>query len=183
MFPKKTPYLFICLFAIFSCVKDLDFEQIEDYTTSPAFSFSLAYFNITPNDFIAVSGGPNKTSVSQETEFKIFENKIIKNNLVKVDYTFEVNNEFNRDFTIEIELLDANGSLIKKLNDLKIVANTLNKPPTETITVASNPNIRNTERVRITIRLDDPTLPVNITDVGQFQFKSASTVYLETSLK
>lgn len=172
----------ICTVFFFSCSQTLDFDQINEYTTSPSFSTPLIFFSISPNDFTAPLGNPLTTEISDHTDFKLFENKIIKSNLVKLDFNIKIRNEINRDFTLEINLLNESNALIYRLNDLKINANNLDFKQLESIDVRLNPNVKNFTRVQIKLSLDDKTTPINASDIGNFELKSAATVYLENSL-
>lgn len=174
-------YLIYTVF-FFSCSQTLDFDQINEYTTSPSFAASLTFFTITPTDFVAPLGDPIITEISDTSDFKIFENKLIRSNLVKLDFNIEIRNEINRDFTLEVDLLNENNALIYKLNDLKINANNLDFKQLESIDVRLNPNVKNFTRVQIKLSLDDKTTPINASDIGNFELKSAATVYLENSL-
>ncbi|PWG06539.1 hypothetical protein [Polaribacter aquimarinus] len=178
--PKKI--VLILLVVLVSCAENLDFNQIEDYSTKPSYSFSIAFTDINASNFVPPPGAPVTTEVTQISDFRIFENPIVQKNLVKVDYKFEINNTFNRSFTIETSLLDKDDVLIYRLQDLKIEANKLNTPPTESIDVKSNSAIKNVVKVKVTIKLDDITTPIDANESGVFEFKSGSTIYLETSI-
>lgn len=180
-FPKQIFYLFFTLFFC-SCSQTLDFNQLDDYTNEPVFTSSLAFFSINSDNFIITPGTPAVTEIQELTEFRIFENNVIKNNLTKLKFNFELVNEFNRDFTIEISLLNDNNSLIYKFNDLNISANNLNFKQEEVLEIIQNPSLRNFTKVLIIIRLDDSITPISALDAGVLEFKSAVTVSLETNI-
>ena len=175
-------FSFLLTFLFLSCSQTLDFDQIDNYTTDPVFSAAITFFEIDAASFITVAGAPAVTEITEESEFKLFGNDFIKDNLVKLDFNFEIRNEFDRDFTIEISLLDENNALIYKLQDLNITANNLNFIQLEEIDIASNSNVRNFTKVVLKISLDDTTTPINAGNNGSLSFKSGATVYLETSL-
>ena len=174
--------LFICTILFLSCSQSLDFDQLDNYTTKPVFSAALTFFEINATNFITVPGAPATTEITEESEFKLFENDFIKNNLIKLDFNFEIRNEFNRDITIEISLLNDNNILIYKIQDLKIAANNLDFKQNEEIDVLANENVKNFTRVKLKISLDDTTTPINTTSNRSLEFKSAATIYLENSL-
>jgi hypothetical protein len=173
---------FLSLFLFFSCSEPLDFDQIEAYTMKPAISVSLALFKIGAANYNGSLGAPIVTEITEIVDFKLFENSFIKENIVKLDFEFEIVNEFNRDRTVEILLLDANDRLIYKFKDLKITANNLDFMQKEVIHIATNQNVKNFTRVSFTIILDDKTTPVVASDFGGFEFKSALNIYLEIPL-
>lgn len=174
--------IFLCAFMFFSCSQSLDFNQIDEYTIKPAFSVSLTFFTIDATSFESVAGAPPITEISQKSDVKIFESGFIKDNLQQLDFEFEVKNEFSRDFTMEILLLDEDDNLIYKLQDLKISANNLNFKQKEVIDITKNTNVVNFTRVEVKLSLDDKVTPVDASDIGQINFKSAATIYIEAPL-
>ena len=141
-------FSFLLSFSIFfSCSQSLDFNQIENYTLKPSISAALAFFKIDAANFRTPSGEPIVTEISKTVGFKLFESSFIQENTVKLDLEFEVGNEFNRNITIEISLLDANDHLVYKFNDLKISENNLNFKQKELIDIGTNQNVRNFTKV------------------------------------
>ena len=179
--PKEVIFIFIFFF-IFSCSQDLDFNQIDDYSTSPSYTVSVTYFSVTPSKFVAPTGTFQVSQIEESSDFRVFETTYFRENLVRLDFNVEVNNEIDRNFIIEFELLDDNNNLIYKLKNLNIEANKLNILPQEIIDVSTNQNIINATRVKILVRLEDPSIPLNSADNRLFEFKSYATLYLETKL-
>ena len=165
-----------------SCSQSLDFDQIESYTIKPSIPASLAFFKIAAANFSAPAGGPIVTEITKIIDFKLFESTFVRENTVSLDFEFEVDNKFNRSFTVEILLLDANDNLIYEFKDLKISANNLNFKQKEIINIAANQNIINFTKAWFTIRLDDISTPIVTSSLGLIEFKSAAVIYLETSL-
>lgn len=182
MFSYNKLYLFLCLLVLFSCSQSLDFDQIEEYSAKPSFSVALASLTLDSSNFIVSSGIPVITVIDKQSDFKLFDHSFIKQNLVKLDFNFEIRNEFNRDFTMEISLLDENNLLVYKLQDLKINAKNLLFKQEEIISVAVNPNIVNFTKVDVKLVLDDATNPITASDIGKLIFESSITVHLEKSL-
>jgi|CoawatStandDraft_6_1074263.scaffolds.fasta_scaffold23223_2 hypothetical protein len=172
--------LFLVLFG--SCSQSLDFDQTESYTIKPSISASLAFFKIAAANFGAPMGAPIVKEITKIVDFEIFKNSFIKENIVNLDLEFEVANEFNRNITVEISLLDANDNLIYDLKNLKISANNLNFRQKEIIDITINQNITNFTRVLFTISLDDKSTPIAASDLGIIEFKSAAVIYLEKPL-
>ena len=178
---KKVIYVFTTLFLL-SCSQDLDFNQVDDYYTTPIFTSSVTYFAVSPNKFVDPTGTFQVTEIEDISDFRLFDNGYIKSNLVRLDFNVEVNNEIDRDFTIEFELLGDNNNLIYKLQDLKVEGSKLNILPVEIIDINLNKNVRNTTKVKILIKLDDTSIPLDINDNGVFELNSSATLYLETKL-
>ncbi|SHM78362.1 hypothetical protein [Polaribacter sp. KT 15] len=174
--------MLLCFVLIFGCSEAVDFDQIEDYTLKPSYALSLTYFTISPNNFVPIPGAPPITEISEKSDVKIFETSFIRQNLVQLYFDFEITNRFNRDFTVEISLLDENDNLIYQLNDLNVAANNLEFKQTEILNIESNPTVRNFTRVEVKLSLDDKTTPIIASDVGEIIFNSAATIHLEAPL-
>lgn len=174
--------MLLCFVLIFGCSEAVDFDQIEDYTLKPSYALSLTYFTISPNNFVPFPGAPPITEISEKSDVKIFETSFIRQNLVQLDFDFEITNRFNRDFTVEISLLDENDNLIYQLNDLNVAANNLEFKQTEILNIESNPTVINFTRVEVKLSLDDKTTPIIASDVGEIIFNSAATIHLEAPL-
>ncbi len=174
--------MLLCFVLIFGCSDAVDFDQIDNYTIKPTYALSLTYFTISPDNFVPIPGAPPITEISEKSDVKIFETKFIRENLVQLDFDFEITNRFNRDFTVEISLLDENDTLIYKLNDLKVTANNLEFKQKEILNIELNPNVRNFTRVEVKLSLDDRTTPILASDVGEIIFNSAATIHLEAPL-
>ncbi|TXD46636.1 hypothetical protein [Polaribacter sp. IC073] len=179
MNPPNNLCVILCAFLFFSCSQSLDFDQIEDYTSESSFSLSLAFFTIDATNFTAAVGAPIITEIS---DFKLFENSYIKENLIKLDFDIEIRNDFNRDFTMKISLLDKDDTLIYELQHLKVAANKLDFKHKEFIDIAIYPNVKHFSRVEIKLSLDDKLTPVEATDIGEINFKSAAIIHLQAPL-
>ncbi|QTE23983.1 hypothetical protein [Polaribacter cellanae] len=173
---KKIFFLTVSLL-FFSCYQSLDFDQIEDYVIKPSYTFALATFSV--NSLVFTSSPI--TEVREKTNFEIFKNSFFKDNSVRLDFEFEVINEINRDFVLELTLLDENDVEIYKLQDLNIAANKRDFKQKEIINITLNPNVKDFTRVEVVVRLGDPTIPMSTLDSGTIKLKSAASVYLEKS--
>ena len=178
MSPKKIIPILFCFLAITSCVDNLDFSQIEDYTITPEYTVSLTYFTVLPSQFFDQSG----VQVSENldvTDFRVFDNSYTRDNLVKVDFDVEIKNEFNRGFTLQIAFLDDNNNLTHSFKEIKVNANDLNYKFSETVQVSTNPNIKNTTKVRVTV-IDNSTVPLDSSATTELEFKSSAKIYIDT---
>jgi hypothetical protein len=174
---KLIPILF-CFLAITSCVDNLDFSQIEDYSITPEYTVSLTYFTVLPFQFFN-QFGIQESQKSDITEFRVFENSYTRKNLIKVDFSVEIKNEFDRDFTVQITFLDDNNNLTHRFNEIKVDANNLSYKFDETVEVRTNPNVKNTTKVRVDI-IDNSSEPIDHSDITEFEFKSSAKIYIDT---
>lgn len=180
MSPQRKIYpLLLILMFLFSCVDKLDLSQIEDYNATPEYIASLTYFKVLPFQFFNQLG-VQESERTDITDFRVFENDFLRKNLVKIDFFVEIKNEIDKDFTMQIEFLDNNNNLTHRFQDINVSANDLDYKFDETIEVSSNPNIKNTIKIKVTVKIDNPNPPLNPVDNSEFEFKSSAKIYIDT---
>ena len=104
----KYTMLGISILSVLSCSSDIDFNQGNDLALEPVIVANLATFDIPAHQF--VSGGIEQSQFVDVPNFDLFKDSFFKNNLLKVEFFFEINNTINRDFVIDLVLLDINDS-------------------------------------------------------------------------
>jgi hypothetical protein len=176
---KKISALFYCLFAVMSCVDDLDFTQLENYKATPIYLIAAVHFTVFPFQFFEQSGN-QMNEIREITDFNLFENDYIKNKIVKLEFNAEVLNEYDNDFILEVQLLNANYLPIFKFEKMSVSANDLAYQFKQTETLISNPSLINMRGLSITIKTNNPSLVLNPNDSTELQFKSFIKVYLDT---
>lgn len=182
---KLTPQL-VCLvlfLTLTSCVKNLDFDQIKDYTTKQAFIGSIVYFTLDQNDFYdAVNSVEITTPITDDTKFNLLNNDFIRKNLQKMELVFEINNNFNREFTVNVTFLDENNKETHVFRPFNIQANQTGFKQTEEINVAGNTQFLSSKKIRVGVTLsasNTGTIDPNIKQT--LEVKSAGTFYIKTS--
>jgi hypothetical protein len=173
--------IFLCFFVLSSCYESLDFNQVDDYVSKPVFTSALTYFTLFPTQFFD-SNGNQKNSVSDITNFYGFQSKYVKDNLVKLDFNAEIKNEFDREVTIQIDLLNNNNAVMFAFDPIIVESGDLNYLFFNEIVIATNRNILNTEKVRITVSANNTGVPMNANDTSEFEFKSSVTAFIEASI-
>jgi hypothetical protein len=176
---KKISALFYCLFAIISCVDDLDFTPLDNYKASPIYSVAAVHFTVLPFQFFEQSGN-QMNEITEITDFNLFENDYIKNKTVKLEFNAEVLNEYDNDFILEVQLLNANYLPIFKFEKMSVSANDLAYKFKQAETLISNPSLINMRGLSITIKTKNPSLVLDPNDSTELQFKSFIKVYLDT---
>jgi hypothetical protein len=180
----KTPIkvsILLCFFVLSSCYEILDFNQLDDQVSKPVFTSALTYFTFVPAQFFD-SNGNQKNSISDITNFYGFQNTYVKENLVMLYFNAEIKNEFDRDVTIKIDLLNNNNAVMYAFDPIIVESGDLNYLFFNEIVIASNRNILNTEKVKITITIDDTGVPMNANDTSEFVFKSSVVAFIESSI-
>jgi hypothetical protein len=172
----KYTMLGISILSVLSCSSDLDFNQGNDLALEPVIVANLATFDIPAHQF--VSGGIEKPPLVDGPNFDLFKDTFFKNNLLKVEFFFEVNNTINRDFVIELVLLDANSL---PLDNISIpvsgytgVSNLVKK--TVTYSSANLSILTSTRKMSFTITRSSG-LPLDENSSGSLKLRSSTTGY------
>jgi hypothetical protein len=163
-----------------SCSQPLDFKQLEEYKIMPSISSSLVYFSIDASNFnTIISGIPAATEVNETTDFKLLENSFIKQNLVQLDFNFEIKNEFNHVFLLDINLLDAKGNTIHKVFDgFEISGNALKISAEVVLIIQDFPEVVNFTKVQFIIGLKDTTTKLDASSSSKIECKSSLVMHL-----
>ena len=121
----KTPYkissFLLLLFVILSCTKEVDFDQLDDVDIHASYIVTLVYFDLYAPDFLTSENIEEPVQVDVvQASFANVSQKYVE----KVELTILTNNDFNRDFNVEIVFFDRNQEPIYQLNPISIPANT-----------------------------------------------------------
>ena len=91
--------LALCLTA---CVQDVDFQQSENLSVSPALEASLIHFEEPAQSFVDDDGN-ELIIVSDSVYVEIFSDAFVVDNLVKAEFLFEATNTINRAFRADVD--------------------------------------------------------------------------------
>ncbi|WP_298780606.1 hypothetical protein [uncultured Polaribacter sp.] len=177
---QKISFL-LCFLMLTSCYQTLDFDQLDNYVLKPVYTSPITYFTVLPFQFFD-SNGIQQFSISEESEFPVFENSFFRDNVVKLDFNLEIRNEFDRNVILQIELIDNNNNSVYNFNSIEIDAGELNYSFLEEIETTTNLNLTNTAKIRITAFIENTGTPMNSADTSEFVLKSSATIYIESSL-
>jgi hypothetical protein len=173
-----------------SCTSSLDFDQLNQYSPNQAVSVPFINFTINDTNFETPISPALVPSIFNKSDIKIFDSTFLKQRAVQLEFDFEIKNDINRNFTIEIILREADFDDSNPLTDgrevhrLALNVGASNHGFTENIfiTKADFPDIVNFLRVEIKLTLQDDTIPIDSIDAGELKFKSGLTVYLKGTL-
>lgn len=180
---KNTPLFLALVLILSSCVKNLDFDQIDNFSARPVFESSLVYFTLDQVDFFdLVNSVEVVTPIDDTSGFTVLKSKFFRDNLIKAELNFEVNNQFNRRFTVNITFLNDANIETHKFNPIVVTENNQNFSQLETINISNNPQFLASTKIRISIALSpssdgsviDPTIEQKL------EFKSSGTFYIKT---
>lgn len=180
----KASFLFLSLICLsISCVKNLDFEQMDDFSPTPIYTSPLVYFTLNQNYFynpIALSD--ILIPVEDISDFTVLENSYIRKNLIKVELEFNIENQFDRQFELKIEFLNANNSITHTFTPFLVNPNDSNFIRKEVIQIANNLSFLSTKKVKVSIRMypSNNGLNLNPNQEQKLLFKSVGTFFLKT---
>ena len=173
---KPLVLLFIVAF-LSSCVDNLDFDQV-DLDIDPIFTSPIVYLELDQNDFFDADNSVEITTVTDISDFTVFQSSVVQDNLTQAVFNIEVENRFDRSFRIEVDLLDDNNNITYAFTDYVIAAGNLNYTSTTRIYPQSSPGFLNSTRINVVVSILpspnqlDPDIPKTL------KFKSAGIYYL-----
>lgn len=160
---------FFILLTLSSCIKDVDYDQLDNIDLEPTMKVALVYANLTGSDFQTTS------YQSDITEFDVFDNDYAQDDVVKLDLLFGFENNFNKDFDISFEFLDKDLNLVTTLNFLSKMGTTLDKT-----VVFEDTNLKQLLQARaIRVSIQMVSSSAITSSEMSFKFKSATNVYFK----
>lgn len=180
---KRAPLFLVFILMISSCVKHVDFNQIEDLSAKPIIESSLVYFTLDQVDFFdLVNSVEVVTPINDTSGFTILNSKFVRDNLISTELNIEVNNQFDRQFTVNIVFLDNNNVEVHKFDPIIVAANNQNFSQKEAIDISGNEQFLSSTKIRISVELspssDGSVLDPNVEQ--KLEFKSSGIFYLKT---
>ena len=169
--------ILICIAFLVSCSNNLNFDninlEIEPEVTSP-----LVFFELDQRDFLD-ENNQEITVVSDITVFRIFDNTVLKDNLVELTLDFEIENGFDRSFLVDFVFLDEDENITYDVEDFSINTGDLEYSSTRSIVIETSPEFLNSIKVRVDVVLSPSTTTLNPDIEKTFKFRSSGTFYLK----
>lgn len=173
--------LILCMFlsSVGSCVKDVDFDQINDIQLTPVFEGSLVFFDLEANKF--VEEGSEVSSITDFTRLDALSSSFSVNNLVRADLHFEFVNTIGRSFTLTINLLDGEQQVLRTLQyDIPASSGSqVEIDDTVVFTGANLQQITNLLIMEVEVMLNNGLPQLAETSEGMLAMNSSATLYLE----
>lgn len=97
---KGTLRLLLCVASIFffSCVKDVDFEQANDFATVQKVDLDLIFFNLDTSNFIQPETEEVIPIIRDTTRLEFLDDTFVQENLEEIDFLFQYANTFSQSF-------------------------------------------------------------------------------------
>ncbi|MDR7210037.1 hypothetical protein [Flavobacterium piscis] len=174
---KITKFLGL-IFLGFSCSGDLDFDQVNDLQLKPVLVANLIYFDIPASAFI--DDETEQSVVFDAQDFDPFRNSLLREDLMKTEFSFEITNTISRAYKIDLILIDAQNNPIETLS-FTIPAYTGTNNVLKFTEIFENQrlvNLKKTIRVGFVITMA-PGMPLNENSTGNLKLRSGATLYFE----
>lgn len=91
---------------LISCTSDVDFDQIKNTEVNQRLTASFIYLSVDQNTFLNANGTSEINAFSSQNNFDILSSDYFKDYLVQTNFTFTIENSFDRSFEIEFSFLD-----------------------------------------------------------------------------
>ena len=177
-FSNRIFRILIAALLFFSCASDLDFDQTKDLKLEPVIVANFAYFDLPVSDF--GYGGDGEIAFDAK-EFEVFKEQFLRENLVRADIDFEIENTISRAFIVDLQLLDTNSQILETLR-FSIPANSgsanVVKYPTEVFQNQRLDLLKQTVQIGFVVRML-PGTPLDQNSIGNIKLRSGGTVYFE----
>ncbi|MDB4851175.1 hypothetical protein OAH61_02030 [Flavobacteriaceae bacterium] len=167
----------ICIAFLFSCSSNLNFDNI-NLEIEPEVTIPLVFFELDQRDFLD-ENDQEITVVSDITVFRIFDNTVLKDNLVELTLDFEIENGFDRSFLVDFVFLDEDENITYDVEDFSINTGNLDYSSTRSIVIETSPEFLNSIKVRVDVVLSPSTTILNPDIEKTFKFRSSGTFYLK----
>lgn len=167
--------LIVCCLLFYSCIKDIDLDQIDDIEINTTHIVSLVHFTLGSSSLLDDLAN-EALSISDTTIFPVFVGPYNENYLVQADFNYKFTNTFNRLVTIQYGFLDEFDNSIYTFQPINIAANSTNFEVTQTIVEADIPLVLPTDKIVINIVMDSGTPMLDPSQNYSFNMQSAATL-------
>ena len=176
IFNKRILGLFFLVLLSFSCSSNLDFNQANSLKLTPVVVANFASFDILANQFVV--NGTEQQLPNIESNFDVFKDSFLYNNVKGIDLYFEMDNTINRDYEIELYFLNATNSKVYTYTftvPANATATTL-YTKTLTIGVSDLALIKTSGKIGFKITML-PGTPLTASSLGSLKLRSSATLY------
>lgn len=168
--------LILSCFFLESCVKDVDFDQVDDIEINTIHNVSLIHFDMESSDFL--DDFDNEVLFrSDTTAMPIFGGGYTVNYLNQAEFIYKFSNTFNRSVSLEMEFFDEFNVSLFILQKINIDANTSDFEVTQGLDDFELQRFINTERIVVKLMLSDGSPPLDPNQSYLFSSQMAVLLY------
>ncbi len=168
---------FLILFSFNSCTNNLSFDQI-NLNVDPVFNGPVTYFELNQNDFLEDDDITEIPSISDLTDFEVFDSSEISDNTIKIVMDFQIENTFDRAFEITVYFLNDNNDIMYTFPEMEIDARNLNYILSQPVLIEDFPSFVDSRKMKIEVRLTPSSNTLDAAISKSLKFRSAVTVFL-----
>ncbi len=103
-----TTVLFFSLL-LFSCVKDVDFNDADNIAITPVVELDLVYFSLNAQDFFDEEITNSSITLSDTTEIRFLDDTEVQESLLRTDFFFKFTNSIERSFDVDFQFISEDG--------------------------------------------------------------------------
>lgn len=178
---KKHTYLIalglLIVFSTFSCVKDIDTDQVDDLVLRPVIATSLLRLEIPDTNFNNI---PTPVRISDSLEYEGFRTGFVPEKLIRADLIMRFVNSTAKSFETSIQFIDGNNVILDS-HPFTIPGANNREAVTVSRTITYEGDqldiVRNTEKIKLIAETND--LPTSFLADPKLEFNLSGKLYLE----
>ena len=175
---KYKPLFLLFIITFFSsCLNNIDFDQV-NLDLEPVINTPLVFFELDQLDFFDELNNTEIETVTDISDLEVLESSTVRDNLLKVDFTFEADNRFDRNIFMEIDFLDDSENITFSLNSFTIAAGNRDYRLEQTIDIVNSPGFLNSTKIRARANLTSSNITIDPSIPSTLGFKSSAVFFL-----
>ncbi|SRR5690554_6733608 len=170
--------VFSCSLFFAACVRDTNFDQIEEITLTPIVEFDAIYFDLPANRFFdSITSTPILT-VTDTTKIKFLDDEFLRNNLKRLEFYFKFTNSIPNDFQVDFQFLSEANDIAYDVRT-SVLPGTLDSPVITALfeNIAEQDILRITQANKLVVLVTIASADDNLE--GTLNLKSKGTYFLE----
>ncbi len=177
---KLLTYVFFSaiIVSLFGCVKDTDFDQVDDILFTPEIELDLIYFNLDAGEFFDTTTNTPRFTVRDTTALEFLDSNDITGSIQKIEFLFDFNNAIPRTFEVDFEFLRNNNSAT--YNTGTVIAAGTDGATIQTLFIdeVEGEELNDIERAsKVVVSVTIPEADAALT--GTLELQSKATYYIE----
>jgi len=176
---KLKPLILLTILSLFSsCVNNADFNQI-NLDIEPVMNVPLVYFELDQLDFFDIDTNTEIEFRTDVTDFDVFQSSTIRSNLYRFVLEYTIEKDFDdRGITFFVDFLDVNDNITFSFDPIALNPGVNELIEAEILDADLNPQIFNTTKARVTVRLGPGSAPLDPDEERFIKFRSTGLFYL-----